>query len=74
MHVEVEDGELRLPEEVLDRYGTQYELLARDGRLLLVPVAEEPLAALREEFADVDESSVELAADVIDEASEQAER
>lgn len=74
MHVEVEDRELPLPREVLDRYGTQYELLERDGRLLLLPVAEEPLAALREEFADVDESSVELAADVIDEASEQAER
>ncbi|MEZ3116757.1 AbrB/MazE/SpoVT family DNA-binding domain-containing protein [Halobaculum sp. MBLA0147] len=74
MRVEIEDGELRLPEEVLDRYGTQYELLERDDRLLLLPVAEEPLAALREEFADVDESSVELAAGAFEEASEQAER
>lgn len=53
-------GRLTLPKDLRERYGDQYHIVELHDGIKLVPVAEDPLAELREEFADVEGSSEEL--------------
>jgi bifunctional DNA-binding transcriptional regulator/antitoxin component of YhaV-PrlF toxin-antitoxin module len=55
-------GRLTLPKEFRQRYGDRYRIVDLHDGLKLVPVAEDPLAALREEFEDVEESAGDLRA------------
>lgn len=53
-------GRLTLPKELRERYGDRYHIVELPDGIKLVPVADDPLDALREEFADVDKSADEL--------------
>jgi bifunctional DNA-binding transcriptional regulator/antitoxin component of YhaV-PrlF toxin-antitoxin module len=53
-------GRLTLPKETRERYGDRYRIVELHDGIKLVPIADDPLDALREEFADVDESADEL--------------
>ena len=55
-------GRLTLPKEVRERYGDRYNVVELADSVKLIPVAEDPLASLREEFADVDAPSEVLGA------------
>jgi bifunctional DNA-binding transcriptional regulator/antitoxin component of YhaV-PrlF toxin-antitoxin module len=68
MDVDAEDGRIYLPRHLREKFGDQFELVDRGDRLVLVPVAENPLVALRDEFQDVDESAEELKQGALDEA------
>ncbi|WP_248518077.1 AbrB/MazE/SpoVT family DNA-binding domain-containing protein [Salinarchaeum laminariae] len=74
MEVDATDGRIYLPKELREKYGDQFRLVERGEQLVLLPVSEDPLAALREEFADVDKSVEELRQDArssaIDDAGE----
>lgn len=60
MEVDASDGWIELPEHVRETYGDRFHLVEDGDRLLLFPIADDPLAALREEFEDVDSSAREL--------------
>jgi bifunctional DNA-binding transcriptional regulator/antitoxin component of YhaV-PrlF toxin-antitoxin module len=68
MDVDAEDGRICLPKHLREKFGHRFELVDRGDRLVLVPVAEDPLEALREEFQDVDASPEELKQGALDEA------
>ena len=68
MDIDAEDGRIYLPKRLREKFGDQFELVDRGDRLVLVPVAEDPLEALREEFQDVDASAEELKRGALDEA------
>jgi bifunctional DNA-binding transcriptional regulator/antitoxin component of YhaV-PrlF toxin-antitoxin module len=53
-------GRLTLPKDTRERYGDRYRIVELHDGIKLVPIAEDPLDALREEFADVDGSADEL--------------
>lgn len=53
-------GRLTLPKELRERYGDRYHIVELPDGIKLVPVADDPLGALREEFADIDKSADEL--------------
>ncbi|KDE57568.1 hypothetical protein EL22_11255 [Halostagnicola sp. A56] len=53
-------GRLTLPKEVRERYGDRYHVVQLPDGVKLVPVADDPLEALRDEFADVEKSADEL--------------
>jgi len=53
-------GRLTLPKELRERYGDRYRVVDLHDGIKLIPVAEDPLAALRDEFADVEKSADEL--------------
>lgn len=55
-----ERGRLTLPKEVRERYGERYHIVELHDGIKLVPLADDPLEALREEFADVEKSASEL--------------
>lgn len=67
-------GRLYLPKDVREKYGDRYRIVRLESGVKLVPVADDPLEALREEFGDVDKSADELLDDVRNDALHEAGR
>lgn len=67
-------GRLTLPKEVRERYGDRYHIVQLHDGIKLVPVADDPLGALREEFADVEKSADELRKEAREAALDEAGR
>ncbi|WP_117594461.1 AbrB/MazE/SpoVT family DNA-binding domain-containing protein [Haloprofundus halophilus] len=67
-------GRLTLPKEVRERYGEHYHIVQLPDGVKLIPIADDPLDALRSEFADVDKSATELREEAREEALDQAGR
>lgn len=65
-------GRLTLPKELRERFGDRFHIVELHDGIKLVPIAEEPLDALRAEFADVDTSAEELREGAREEALDQA--
>lgn len=53
-------GRLTLPKDVRERYGDRYRIVQLHNGIKLIPVAEDPLDALRDEFSDVEKTADEL--------------
>jgi bifunctional DNA-binding transcriptional regulator/antitoxin component of YhaV-PrlF toxin-antitoxin module len=53
-------GRFTLPKPLRERFGDRFHVVELQDGIKLVPVAEDPLAALREEFDDVDTPATEL--------------
>lgn len=53
-------GRLTLPKEIRERYGDRYHIVELHDGIKLIPVADDPLDALRDEFADVEKTAGEL--------------
>jgi bifunctional DNA-binding transcriptional regulator/antitoxin component of YhaV-PrlF toxin-antitoxin module len=67
-------GRITLPKEIREEFGDRYHIIKRHDGVKLVPIADDPLSALREEFADVDASPEELRESALEEALEEAGR
>ncbi|WP_306059353.1 AbrB/MazE/SpoVT family DNA-binding domain-containing protein [Natronococcus wangiae] len=67
-------GRLTLPKEVRERYGERYHIVQLHDGIKLVPVADDPLDALRDEFADIDKSADELREEARETALDEAGR
>ncbi|MCU4801389.1 AbrB/MazE/SpoVT family DNA-binding domain-containing protein [Halobacteria archaeon HArc-gm2] len=67
-------GRLTLPKEVRERYGNRYHVVQLPDGIKLVPIADDPLDALRDEFSDVDRSVDELRRDGREAALDEAGR
>jgi bifunctional DNA-binding transcriptional regulator/antitoxin component of YhaV-PrlF toxin-antitoxin module len=72
MDVDAEDGRIYLPKRLREKFGHRFELVDRGDRLVLIPIAADPLEALRDEFHDVDASAEELKQGALDEALDEA--
>ncbi|MFC7047240.1 AbrB/MazE/SpoVT family DNA-binding domain-containing protein [Halobacteriaceae archaeon GCM10025711] len=72
MQVDADDGRIYLPKRLREKFGNHFELVDRGDRIVLIPVADDPLTALREEFADVDASVEELKERALEEALDEA--
>ena len=60
MDVDAEDGRIYLPKRLRQKYGERFELVDRGERLVLIPIDDDPLAALREEVRSSEKSVAEL--------------
>lgn len=69
-----ERGRLTLPKEIRERYGERYHIVELHDGIKLVPVADDPLEALRDEFADVEKSATELRDEARETALDEAGR
>ncbi|PSG99529.1 MAG: hypothetical protein BRC29_00820 [Nanohaloarchaea archaeon SW_7_43_1] len=74
MEVKADDGRIYIPKETRDRMGTKFELIDRGDKIILVPLAKDPLKALREEVGDIDKSVEELRKDALETAMKEAGR
>jgi bifunctional DNA-binding transcriptional regulator/antitoxin component of YhaV-PrlF toxin-antitoxin module len=67
-------GRITLPKELRERHGDRYHIVElRDG-IKLIPIDDDPLAALRAEFEGVETSADELRSDARSEAIDEAGR
>lgn len=67
-------GRLTLPKEIRERYGDRYHIVELHDGIKLIPVADDPLDALRDEFADVEKTAGELRARAREAAVDEAGR
>ncbi|WP_122091283.1 AbrB/MazE/SpoVT family DNA-binding domain-containing protein [Halalkalicoccus subterraneus] len=67
-------GRLTLPKELRERYGERYHIVELHDGIKLVPLADDPLAMLRGEFADIEQSADELRKEARDAALNEAGR
>jgi bifunctional DNA-binding transcriptional regulator/antitoxin component of YhaV-PrlF toxin-antitoxin module len=52
-------GRLYIPKEVREKYGERYHIVTYEDRIELIPVADDPLAAVREAAGDLRDVPVE---------------
>jgi len=67
-------GRLTIPKEMRERYGDRYRVVELHDGIKLVPIADDPLSALRAEFAEVEKSAEELRNEAREAAIEEAGR
>lgn len=67
-------GRLTLPKEMRERYGDHYHIVELHDGIKLIPVADNPLDALRDEFADVEKTADELREEARETALDEAGR
>jgi bifunctional DNA-binding transcriptional regulator/antitoxin component of YhaV-PrlF toxin-antitoxin module len=67
-------GRLTLPKEMRERYGDRYHLVDVHDGIKLIPVADDPLDALRDEFTDVERTAEELRDEAREAALDEAGR
>jgi len=67
-------GRLTLPKEIRERYGDYYHVVELHDGVKLIPVADDPLDALRDEFADVEKTAAELRKEARETALDEAGR
>ncbi|MFC6875068.1 AbrB/MazE/SpoVT family DNA-binding domain-containing protein [Halobellus marinus] len=67
-------GRLTLPRELRERYGDHYYVVDLHDGIKLVPIADDPLDALRDEFDDVEKTAEELREDARRAALDEAGR
>lgn len=54
-----QQGRLYIPKEVREKYGEKYHIVTYEDRIELIPVADDPLAAVREAAGELHEASIE---------------
>jgi bifunctional DNA-binding transcriptional regulator/antitoxin component of YhaV-PrlF toxin-antitoxin module len=67
-------GRLTLPKELRERYGDRYRIVELHDGIKLIPIADDPLDALRAEFSEVEKSAEELREGARDAALNEAGR
>jgi bifunctional DNA-binding transcriptional regulator/antitoxin component of YhaV-PrlF toxin-antitoxin module len=66
-----QQGRLYIPKEIREKYGDKYHIVTYEDRLELIPVADDPLAAVREAAGSLHDPDVEaIRADIEAEARE----
>jgi len=68
------EGRLYLPAELREEYGEKFHVVRYDDRLELIPIADDPLAAVREAVGDAFEgkSAAELKEEALATAQQEA--
>ena len=67
-------GRLYLPKKLREKYGQKYHIVTYEDKLELIPVADDPLAAVREAAGELRDASVEeIREDIEAEAKDEAE-
>jgi len=74
MKVSADDGRIYLPKETREKHGTQFEMIEMDDQIVLMPISENPLEELREEWKDVDKSVEELKKEALKAGTEKANK
>ncbi|GAA0716866.1 bifunctional DNA-binding transcriptional regulator/antitoxin component of YhaV-PrlF toxin-antitoxin module [Halorubrum trapanicum] len=67
-------GRMTLPKDLRERYGDRYRIVEVHDGIKLIPVAEDPLDALRDEFAGVEKTADELREEAREAAFDEAGR
>ena len=55
-----DNGRVYIPKDLREKFGEKFHIVEREDGIVLVPVSDDPLEALRDEFSDVEKSVEEL--------------
>lgn len=67
-------GRLMLPEKIRERHGDTYHIVERHDSITLIPVTEDPLETLRDEFKDIEKTGETLKNEARETALDEAGR
>ena len=67
-----DNGRVYIPKDLREKFGERFHIVERDDGIVLVPVSDDPLETLRDEFGDVDKSAEELKKQALKEGMEEA--
>ena len=62
-------GRLYIPKEVRERYGERYHIVTYEDRIELIPVADDPLAAVREAAGELRDAPIDDIRDDVEEVA-----
>ncbi len=74
MTIKAKDGRIYLSKEIREKYGERFRMIECKDRIILLPVSEEPLKKLREDWKDVEGSVEELKDKALKEGIDEAGR
>ena len=74
METSAEDGRVYIPKDLREKFGEKFHLVDRGDKIVLIPVSDDPLKALRDEFSGVERSVKEIKEDALKTAMEEAGR
>lgn len=66
------NGYVYIPEDLREKFGERFHVVERDDSLVLVPVSDDSLEVLRDEFLDVEKSVEKLKERALKEGVEEA--
>ncbi len=66
MVLEAKDGRIYISKDFRDNYGEKFKIVEGDDHLILVPIFDDPLKKLREEWSDIDKSVDQLKKEALD--------
>lgn len=72
MTIKTKDGRIYLSKEIREKYGERFRMIECKDRIVLLPVSEDPLKKLREEWKDVEGTVEELKEKALKEAIDEA--
>lgn len=72
MTTTADNGRIYLPKEFREKHGERYKMVDLDDRILLIPVSDDPLEELRDEWQDEDKSAEELKQDARETMTDEA--
>ncbi len=72
MTIKAKDGRIYLSKEIREKYGENFRMIECKDRIVLVPVSEDPLEKLREEWEDVEDTVEELKEKALKEGMDEA--
>lgn len=67
-----DNGRVYIPKEMREKLGERFHIVEREDKIVLVPVSEEPLEALRDEMKGIDKSVDELEEEALKTAMNEA--
>lgn len=74
MPTTADNGRVYLPKELREKFGERFHIVDREDRIVLVPVSEDPLKSLRQEFSQTESSVEEMKSEVMEEAVSEASK
>jgi len=74
MPTTADNGRVYIPKKLREKFGERFHIVDRDDRIILVPVSENPLKELREEFSGTESSIEEMKNDALEEAVSEASK
>lgn len=67
-----DNGRVYIPKEMREKLGERFHIVEREDKIILIPVSEEPLEALRDEMKGIDKSVDELEEEALKTAMNEA--
>ena len=72
MVTSAEDGRVYIPKDLREKLGEKFHVVDKGDKIVLVPVSDDPLQSLRDEFEGVEKSVEDLKEDALEKAMEEA--